>query len=162
MAINYIYTHLTVQSSHQHITLSTMHKKRWHVSVISFPNYFKLCDILSFFSCIFLLFFFSAYNSHNFYIFVVSGCRIWTLNHVNRHKSFTRELFRKFNLTNSNGFSVYTLCHSNYNNKKENILGILNWLPGIKKNCFREKLLFYVFCYSVKWLRELNLFYLIL
>lgn len=144
MAINYIYSHLPVQSSHQHITFSTMHKKRWHVSVISFPNYFKLCDILSFFLVFF--FFFSAYNSHNFYMFVVSGCRIWTLNHVNRHKSFTRELFRKFNLTNSNGFSVYTLCHSNYNNKKKkNILGILNWLPGIKI-VFREKLLFYVFC----------------
>lgn len=108
----------------------------------------KLLQVVWHFVGFFFHSFFCVYNSHNFYIFVVSGCRIRTLNHVNRQKSFTRELFRKFNLTNSNGFSVYTFCHSNYNNKKKTKRKH-SWhfkLTARNKNCFREKfLLFFMF-----------------
>lgn len=117
----------------------------------------KLLQVVWHFVVFFLLFLFFAYSSHNFSIFVVSGCRIWTLNHVNRHKSFARELFRKFNLTNSNGFSVYTLCHLNYNNKKKKtFLAFQIDCQGIK--IVLEKSFYFMCFVSVECFCELNLF----
>lgn len=138
LAINYIYIHLTVQSSHQHITLSTMHKKRWHVSVISFPNYFKLCDILSFFSCIFL---FSVF----FFFFGLRTTRIipiylWCL--VVVFERLTMWIGIKVLLESYSENSTWLIAmvfqfilsviQTIIIKKLKNILGILNWLPGIK------------------------------
>ncbi len=150
MTINCIYIHRHTYKVHINISqFSTMHKKRWRVSVISLPNYFKLCDILSFFLLMFLLFIFILRMTRIIsIIFVVSGCCIRTLSHVNRHKSLTRVLLTKLNLKRAMVFFlVYTFCHSNYNNNNNERKIFLTFdfkLVLKNKNYLRENLSYFM------------------